>query len=485
MKGYPGMRGIAYKEDLLWEKSRKGRVGISIPEADVPGADLDPSLVGAEPNLPELSEVDVVRHYTRLSTWNFGLDTGMYPLGSCTMKYNPKINEAMAALPGFANLHPLLPDECMQGALKLMYEFEQDLLKITGMKAATLEPAAGAQGELTGMLMIHAYHEHKGRQRSKLIMPSTAHGTNPASGALCGYTPVPVELSADGVVTPDAIRAIMDEDTAGIMLTNPNTLGIFENHVAEVAKIIHEKGGLVYGDGANMNALMGYVNVAKMGVDVMHFNVHKTLSTPHGGGGPGAGPVVVGEALEPFLPSPRVCKEGDRYTLCSDLPLSIGRLQAFFGNFAVLVRALAYTRTMGHELKAATEAAVLNANYIKAGLKGVYNLPFPQDSLHEVIFNDAIQQKNGVTTMDIAKRLIDCGYHPPTTYFPLVVDSAIMIEPTDTESKGDLDGFIDAMKAIAEEAKSNPDVVKNTPQNTMIARPDETLAARNLTLKGY
>ena len=252
MKGYPGMRGIAYKEDLLWEKSRKGRVGISIPEADVPGADLDPSLVGAEPNLPELSEVDVVRHYTRLSTWNFGLDTGMYPLGSCTMKYNPKINEAMAALPGFANLHPLLPDECMQGALKLMYEFEQDLLKITGMKAATLEPAAGAQGELTGMLMIHAYHAHKGRQRTKLIMPSTAHGTNPASGALCGYTPVPVELSADGVVTPDAIRAIMDEDTAGIMLTNPNTLGIFENHVAEVAEIIHEKGGLVYGDGANV-----------------------------------------------------------------------------------------------------------------------------------------------------------------------------------------------------------------------------------------
>ena len=485
MKGYPGMRGIAYKEDLLWEKSRKGRVGISIPEADVPGADLDPSLVGAEPNLPELSEVDVVRHYTRLSTWNFGLDTGMYPLGSCTIKYNPKINERMASLPGFANVHPLMPESCFQGALKLMYELEQDLLKLTGMKAASLQPSAGAQGELTGMLMIHAYHAHKGKQRKKVIMPSTAHGTNPASAAICGYTPVPVELNKDGIVTPESIREIMDEDTAGIMLTNPNTLGIFERHVAEISKIIHEKGGLVYGDGANMNALMGYVNVAKMGVDVMHFNVHKTLSTPHGGGGPGAGPVVVGEALEPFLPSPRVCKEGDRYTLCSDSPLSIGRLQAFFGNFAVLVRALAYTRTMGHELKAATEAAVLNANYIKAGLKGVYNLPFPQDSLHEVIFNDAIQQKNGVTTMDIAKRLIDCGYHPPTTYFPLVVDSAIMIEPTDTESKGDLDGFIDAMKAIAEEAKSNPDVVKNTPQNTMIARPDETLAARNLTLKGY
>ncbi|RRD64532.1 aminomethyl-transferring glycine dehydrogenase subunit GcvPB [Fretibacterium sp. OH1220_COT-178] len=484
MSRYPGTKGLAFKESLLWERASKGRMGISVPSQDVPESKLDASLTGPAPKLPELSEVDVIRHYTRLSTWNFGVDTGMYPLGSCTMKYNPKINDRMASLPGFANVHPLMPEICFQGALKAMYELEQDLLKITGMKAASLQPSAGAQGELTGMLMIHAYHAHKGRQRKKVIMPSTAHGTNPASAALCGYEPVPVELNKDGVVTPDAIREIMDEDTAGIMLTNPNTLGIFEHHVAEISKIIHEKGGLVYGDGANMNALMGYVDVHKMGVDVLHLNVHKTLSTPHGGGGPGAGPVVVGETLEPFLPVPRICKEGDRYTLCTDSPLSIGRLQAFFGNFAVLVRALAYTRTMGHDLKAATEAAVLNANYIKACLKGVYNLPFPQDSLHEVIFNDAIQQKNGVTTLDIAKRLIDCGYHPPTVYFPLVVDGAIMIEPTDTESKNDLDGFIDAMKAIAEEAKSNPEMVTNTPQNTMVARPDETLAARNLVLKG-
>ena len=484
MSRYPGTKGLAFKEALLWERTSKGRMGISVPAQDVPESKLDAALTGPAPKLPELSEVDVIRHYTRLSTWNFGVDTGMYPLGSCTMKYNPKINDRMASLPGFANVHPLMPELCFQGALKAMYELEQDLIKLTGMKAASLQPSAGAQGELTGMLMIHAYHAHKGRQRKKVIMPSTAHGTNPASAALCGYEPVPVELNKDGVVTPDAIREVMDEDTAGIMLTNPNTLGIFEHHVAEISKIIHERGGLVYGDGANMNALMGYVDVHKMGVDVMHLNVHKTLSTPHGGGGPGAGPVVVNETLEPFLPSPRICKEGDRYTLCSDSPLSIGRLQAFFGNFAVLVRALAYTRTMGHELKAATEAAVLNANYIKACLKGVYNLPFPQDSLHEVIFNDAIQQKNGVTTLDIAKRLIDCGYHPPTVYFPLVVDGAIMIEPTDTESKDDLDGFIDAMKAIAEEAKSNPDMVKNTPQNTMVARPDETLAARNLILKG-
>ena len=485
---YPGTKGLAFKEPFLWERSSKGRTGLSLPERDVPSADLDPSLVGAEPALPELSEVDVVRHYTRLSTWNFGVDTGMYPLGSCTMKYNPKINEKLASLPGFADLHPMMPESCVQGALKLMYELQQDLLEITGMHAVSLQPSAGAQGELAGILMIHAYHAHKGKQRNKLIMPSTAHGTNPASGALCGYKPVPVELSTDGIVTPDAIREIMDEDTAGIMITNPNTLGIFESHIAEISKIIHDKGGLVYGDGANMNALMGYADVEKMGIDVMHLNVHKTLSTPHGGGGPGAGPVVVRDILEPFLPVPRVVKiqdkDGERYALESNAPLSIGRLHAFYGNFAVLVRSLAYTRTMGHKLKDVTEMAVLNANYIKAGLKGFYNLPFPQASMHECIFNDATQQKKGVTTMDIAKRLIDCGYHPPTVYFPLVVDGALMIEPTETESKDDLDGFIEAMKAIAQEAESTPEAVKDTPKNTMVARPDEVLAARKLILRG-
>ena len=483
-KHYPGTRGLAFKEALLWERGRKGRLALSIPERDVPESALDAGLVGPEPALPELSEVDVVRHYTRLSTWNFGVDTGMYPLGSCTMKYNPKINERVAGLPGFADLHPMMPEHCMQGALQLMYELEQDLLEITGMHAASLQPSAGAQGELAGMLMIHAYHAHKGKQRSKIIMPSTAHGTNPASAALCGYHPVPVELSKDGIVTPDAIRAVMDEDTAGIMITNPNTLGIFESHIAEISRIVHEKGGLVYGDGANMNALMGYADVEKMGIDVLHLNVHKTLSTPHGGGGPGAGPIVVRDVLEPFLPVPRVKKEGDRYVLVSDAPLSIGRLHAFFGNFAILVRALSYTRTLGKNLKDVSELAVLNANYIKAGLKGVYNLPFPQDSMHECIFNDATQQKDGVTTLDIAKRLIDFGYHPPTVYFPLVVDGALMIEPTETESKDELDGFIEAMKAIAEEARNSPESVKNTPQNTMVARPDEVLAARKLILRG-
>jgi glycine dehydrogenase subunit 2 len=484
MNDCPGTRGLAFKEALLWERSRAGRIGMSLPESDVPRTEMDNSLVGDKPDLPELSEVDVVRHYTRLSAWNFGVDTGTYPLGSCTMKYNPKINDRLASLPAFANLHPMLPASCVQGALKLLWELERDLLEITGMHAASLQPSAGAQGELAGMLMIHAYHAHSGKQRRKIIIPSTAHGTNPASAALCGYSPVPVQLSADGVVTPEAIRAIMDEDTAGIMMTNPNTLGIFECHIAEIAAIVHEKGGLVYGDGANLNALMGYADIEKMGIDVLHINVHKTLSTPHGGGGPGAGPVAVRDVLEPFLPVPRIRKNGEKYEQVSDFPLSIGRLHAFSGNFAVLARALAYTRTMGKDLKEATETAVLNANYIKAALKGVYNLPFPQPSMHECVFNDSSQRKSGVATLDIAKRLIDFGYHPPTVYFPLVVEGALMIEPTESESKADLDGFIEAMKAIAEEAAKNPETVKDTPKNTAVSRPDEVRAARPLRRRG-
>jgi glycine dehydrogenase subunit 2 len=480
----PGTKGLAFREPLLWEKSRAGRIGMSLPESDVPRAETDASFVGDMPDLPELSEVDVVRHYTRLSTWKFGVDTGMYPLGSCTMKYNPKINDRLASLPAFADLHPMLPGACVQGALKLLWELERDLLEITGMHAASLQPSAGAQGELAGMLMIHAYHARKNKQRRKIIIPSTAHGTNPASAALCGYSPVPVQLSADGVVTPEAIREVMDEDTAGIMMTNPNTLGIFERHIAEIAAIVHEKGGLVYGDGANLNALMGYADIEKMGIDVLHINVHKTLSTPHGGGGPGAGPVVVRNVLEPFLPVPRIRKKGDKYELASDFPLSIGRLHAFCGNFAVLARALAYTRTLGHDLKKVTETAVLNANYIKAALKGAYNLPFPQPSLHECVFNDASQRKFGVTTLDVAKRLIDFGFHPPTVYFPLVVEGALMIEPTESESKADLDGFVEAMKTIAEESAADPQAVKNTPKNTSISRPDEVRAARHLILRG-
>ncbi|MDR1379556.1 MAG: aminomethyl-transferring glycine dehydrogenase subunit GcvPB [Synergistaceae bacterium] len=484
MAPHPGTQGLAFREGLLWERSKKGRIGISLPEQDVPRVELDEGLVGEKPALPELSEVDVTRHYTKLSTWNFGVDTGTYPLGSCTMKYNPKINEHLAGLPGFANLHPLTPYAYAQGALKLMYELERDLLEITKMHAVSLQPAAGAHGELAGMLMIHAYHAHKGKQRHKIIMPSTAHGTNPASAALCGYTPVPVQLSPDGIVTPEAIREVMDEDTAGIMVTNPNTLGIFEKHIAEIAQIVHEKGGLVYGDGANLNALMGYADIEKMGIDVLHINVHKTLATPHGGGGPGAGPVVVRDVLEPFLPVPRVMKKRERYELVWDTPLSIGRLHSFCGNFATLARALAYTRSLGRHLKDVTELAVLNANYVKSRLKGLYNLPFPQPSMHECVFNDAAQHKQGVTTLDIAKRLIDLGYHPPTIYFPLVVEGALMIEPTESESKADLDGFVEAMKTVAEEAATNPDVVKNAPQNTKVSRPDEVQAARHLILRG-
>jgi glycine dehydrogenase subunit 2 len=484
MNRYPGTKGLAFKEPLLWERSRAGRTGMSIPERDVPRAELDESLVGVKPDLPELSEVDVVRHYTRLSAWNFGVDAGMYPLGSCTMKYNPKINDGLASLTGFSGLHPMMPESCVQGALKLLYELELDLLEITGMHAASLQPSAGAQGELAGMLMIHAYHANQGAQRRKIIVPSSAHGTNPASAALCGYTPVSVRLSAEGEVEPEAVRAMMDEDTAGIMITNPNTLGIFERRIVEIAAIVHEKGGLVYGDGANMNALMGYADIEKMGVDVLHINTHKTLSTPHGGGGPGAGPIVVRDILEPFLPEPRVRKNGEKYELVSDSPLSIGRLHAFYGNFAVLARALAYTRTLGKHLKDVTETAVLNANYIKTGLTGVYNLPFPQPSMHECVFNDALQRKPGVSTLDIAKRLIDFGYHPPTVYFPLVVEGALMIEPTESESKADLDGFIDAMKAIAKEAETNPETVKDSPKNTLVARPDEVQAARHPILRG-
>jgi glycine dehydrogenase subunit 2 len=484
MSVFSGGKGLAFGEPLLWERSREGRVGISVPERDVPEDPLGENLVGEKPELPELSEVDAVRHYTRISTWNFGVDTGTYPLGSCTMKYNPKINELLAGLPGLSELHPMLPAECAQGALKIIHELERDLLEITGMRAATLQPSAGAQGELAGMLMIRAYHAHKGRPRRKIIIPATAHGTNPASGALCGYAPSPVQISADGTIAPGSIREAMDEDTAGIMITNPNTLGIFESAIREISDIVHEKGGLVYGDGANLNALMGYADFSKMGIDALHINVHKTLSTPHGGGGPGAGPVVVGERLEPFLPEPRVVKNGERYELSSGSPLSIGRLHPFHGNFAALVRALAYTRTLGRDLKRVTEMAVLNANYVKAKLKDIYNLPFPGASMHECVFNDASQRKNGVTTLDIAKRLIDFGCHPPTIYFPLVVDGALMIEPTETESKAELDYLIDALREIAEEAQRDPERVKESPRNTIVSRPDEVKAARHLTLRG-
>ena len=486
MSGYrQGDSGLILNEPLLWEKGKKGRCGFSMPECDVDEVPFDGKLAGDGPDFPDLSEVEVVRHYTRLSTWNFGVDTGMYPLGSCTMKYNPKVNERQANLPGLAEAHPLLPEVRSQGALKLMYDLEQYLMELTGMDAVTLQPAAGAHGELAGILMIYAYHKKKGETRTKMLVPDTAHGTNPASGALCGYKPVPVPVNEDGIMRVEDVRGLMDEETAGIMVTNPNTLGLFEKNIREICDIVHEKGGLVYGDGANLNAVMGYVKMGDIGVDVMHFNLHKTFSTPHGGGGPGSGPVAVNKTLTPFLPVPRVEKVQDHYHLVTDYPDSIGRMMTFYGHFGVMVRAYSYILSMGGEgLKEASAHAVLNANYIKERLKDTFHLAFDQTCMHECVFSDAKQEEYGITTLDVAKRLIDYGFHPPTIYFPLVVHGALMIEPTETETKEDIDNFIDTLKAIAVEAKESPELLKNAPTRSKVRRLDETTAARKPCLCG-
>jgi glycine dehydrogenase subunit 2 len=485
MKEPIGTTGLILNEPLLWEKGREGRCGFSLPHRDVEPSPLDTNLTGDGPDFPDLSEVDVVRHYTRLSTWNFGVDTGMYPLGSCTMKYNPKSNERQASLPGFAGAHPLAPANLQQGALKLMSELELFLAEITGMDAVTLQPAAGAQGELTGMLLMHAYQRSKGSPRSKIIVPDTAHGTNPASAALCGYRPVPVKSNEQGILSVGAIVEVMDEDTAGIMITNPNTLGLFEKNIKKIADVVHSKGGLVYGDGANMNAVMGIVSMGEIGVDVLHLNLHKTFSTPHGGGGPGSGPVCVKRDLEPFLPIPRIIKEEDRFILSKDFPESIGKLHAFYGNFGVMVKAYSYILSMGHEdLKKASQLAVLNANYIKEKLKGVLHLAYDRPCMHECVFSDRLQREQKITTLEMAKRLMDYGFHPPTIYFPLVVNGAIMIEPTETESKEDMDRFIDAVKSIVNEAKDDPQLLRDAPKKCKARRMDETAAARRPCLAG-
>lgn len=480
-----GTRGLILNEPLLWEKGRKGRCGFSLPRRDVESSPLSPELTGEGPDFPDLSEVDVVRHYTRLSQWNFGVDTGMYPLGSCTMKYSPKSNERQASLPGFSGAHPLLPASLSQGVLRLMFELEQYLAEITGMDATTLQPAAGAHGELTGMLLIHAYHRSKGVLRSKIIVPDTAHGTNPASAALCGYRPVPAKSNEQGILSVEAIAEVMDEETAGIMVTNPNTLGLFEENIQEIAEIVHSKGGLVYCDGANMNAVMGIVQMGKTGIDIIHLNLHKTFSTPHGGGGPGAGPVCVKEHLEPFLPVPRVVVKNGEYALSENYPQSVGKLQAFHGNVGVIIKAYSYIRSMGPKnLKKASQLAVLNANYIKEMLKGTLDLPYDRPCMHECVFSDKHQRPAKVLTLDMAKRLMDYGFHPPTVYFPLVVQGAIMIEPTETESKEDLDQFIEAFKAIAKEAKENPDLLHEAPKSCKVKRLDEVTAARKPCLAG-
>lgn len=480
-----GMSGLILDEPLLWEKGKKGRHGMSIPVSDVPEAVLPAELQGKGPDFPDLSEVDVVRHYTRLSQWNFGVDTGMYPLGSCTMKYNPKINEKMAATPQIAAAHPMLDDSMVQGNLRIMYGLQNYLAEITGLPGVSLQPAAGAHGELAGMLIFAAYHRSRGSVRTKILIPDTAHGTNPASAALCGYRPVPIKSGANGILTVQSIADTMDEETAGIMITNPNTLGLFETNIREIAEIVHSKGGLVYGDGANMNAVMGVINARRCGVDVLHLNLHKTFSTPHGGGGPGAGPVCVTEELSRYLPAPRVVKEGDVYRLDYDNPDSVGRVHGFHGNFSVLVRAYSYIRTMGADnLKRASQLAVLNAAYIKEKLKGTLQLAYNRPCMHECVFSDALQQEDKITTLDIAKRLIDHGYHPPTIYFPLVVHGAIMIEPTETECKEDIDRFIAAVKAVIKEGKENPDLLRQAPVRAKLRRLDETKAARQPCLCG-
>ncbi len=479
MQAKLGTSGLILNEPLLWEKGKRGRIGMSIPISDVPAAALDETLQGEAVDFPDLSEVDVVRHYTRLSQWNFGVDSGMYPLGSCTMKYNPKINERQAATPAIAGAHPMLDGELCQGTLRLLYELQQYLGTITGLDAVSLQPAAGAHGELTGMLIFHAFHQYRGSQRHKILIPDTAHGTNPASAALCGYKAVAIKSNEQGMLDPELVASLMDEDTAGIMLTNPNTLGLFEPRIREIAEIVHAKGGLVYGDGANMNAVLGVIDAKRCGIDVLHLNLHKTFSTPHGGGGPGAGPVCVTSELEPFLPVPRVvCTEGT-FRLEEDQPLSVGRVHAFHGNFGVLVRAYSYILSMGEEgLKQASRLAVLNANYIKEQLKEVLHLPYDRPCMHECVFSDLHQQADKITTLDMAKRLIDYGYHPPTIYFPLVVHGAMMIEPTETECKDDIDQFIAALKAIVQEAKEQPELLRQAPRTTKVRRLDEVQAAR-------
>lgn len=480
----PGKQGMIFAEPMIFERGAPGRVGYSLPEPELtlldPTQEVQPELLRSEESLlPEVSELDVVRHFTRLSQWNYSIDTGFYPLGSCTMKYNPKVNEEVARMSGWLKLHPQQPAETLQGALELMYQLQNYLAEISGMDAVTLQPAAGAQGEFTGLLMIRAYLDSKGQARKKVLIPDTAHGTNPASSSACGYEVVTIKSGAEGILTPEAVAEAMDEDVAAIMLTNPNTLGLFETHIAQIAKIVHDKGGLVYCDGANQNALVGMARLGDMGVDVQHFNLHKTFTTPHGGGGPGSGPVAVKKILEPFLPVPMVIKKGDRFDLDKDRPQSVGKVKGFYGNFGMLVRAYTYIREMGPEgLKQVALRAVLNANYLREKLAGDYHLAYSRTCMHECVFSDKLQQPYGVKTLDIAKRMMDYGYHPCTIYFPLVVPGALMIEPTETESLQTLDRFIASMKEISRECREDPTVVLEAPHIPKVRRLDEVKAAK-------
>ncbi len=490
------MPGSAYQGQelatpLIFEQGAPGRCGASQPLLDVPPVDPSEALGTYHrkegPLLPEVSEPEAFRHYTRLSQQNFAIDLGMYPLGSCTMKYNPKVNEWAARLPGFSRLHPLAPAHLIQGALELMHRLELGLAEICGMDRVSLHPAAGAQGEYTGLMMIRAYHDDQGRHPKKVLIPDTAHGTNPASCALNGLDAVPFPAGQDGIVDPAKLAPFVDDDVAAIMITNPNTVGLFESELTTVAEMIHAKGGLVYGDGANLNALMGRTRPGDLGIDVMQFNLHKTFTTPHGGGGPGCGPVGYKALLDPFAPVPVVEKNEDgTFRLdCDSRPKSIGRLRSFHGNFGMMVRAYAYIREMGAEgLRKATDLAVLNANYLLALLKNTWFAPFAdRPCMHELIISDKYLKETHVTTMDIAKRLIDFGFHPPTVYFPLVVKGAMLIEPTETESKATLDEFAQALAQIRAEAHEDPEHVRAAPHVTRLRRLDETRAARRPVLR--
>ncbi|MBM6613307.1 aminomethyl-transferring glycine dehydrogenase subunit GcvPB [Desemzia sp. RIT804] len=472
--------------DILFEISRSGRTAYSLPKRDVPTISLEEKfskvhLREEAAKLPEISELQLMRHYTALSNKNFGIENGFYPLGSCTMKYNPKINEDVARYRGFTNIHPLQTTRTLQGALRLMYELQEDLKVVSGMDAISLQPAAGAQGEWAGLMIIKAYHEKNEdlKTRRKILVPDSAHGTNPASAVIAGFDVVEIPSNEDGTVDLAALKQAVGEDTAGLMLTNPNTLGIFEKDILEMADIIHGVGGLLYYDGANLNAIMGITTPGAMGFDIVHLNLHKSFSTPHGGGGPGSGPVGVKAYLEPYLPIPRIEKTGNGFELNSNYPLSIGRVKGYFGNFGVNVRAYTYIRTMGARgLRKASESAVLHANYLRKRLEPYYDSPYKQVSKHEFVLSGNRQKKLGVRTVDIAKRLLDFGYYAPTIYFPLIVEECLMIEPTETESKETLDEFADAMIQIAKEVEDTPELVTGAPHHTSVKRLDEVTAAR-------
>ncbi len=475
---------------LIFEITKEGRIGYSLPELDVPQLDLsdllpEGNIRQVEAELPEVSELDIMRHYTALSNRNHGVDSGFYPLGSCTMKYNPKINESVARFPGFANIHPLQDESTVQGALEMMYDLQQHLVEITGMDEVTLQPAAGAHGEWTALMMIRAFHEANGEtHRTKVLVPDSAHGTNPASATVAGFDTVTVKSNDNGLVDIEDLKAKVGTDTAALMLTNPNTLGLFEEDILEMAAIVHGVGGKLYYDGANLNAVLSKARPGDMGFDAVHLNLHKTFTGPHGGGGPGSGPVGVKKELIPYLPKPVLVKKKERITFEHNRPQSIGRVKPFYGNFGIYLRAYTYIRSMGPDgLKAVTEYAVLNANYMMRKLEPYFDLPFTQHCKHEFVISGRRQKKLGVRTLDMAKRLLDFGYHPPTIYFPLNVEEGMMIEPTETESKETLDSFIDAMIQIAKEVEENPEIVQNAPHTTVINRLDETKAARQPVLR--